>query len=193
MLAKFRQLVVRSFRPIMTGFSSFQKKQKVGSITDLDIYQITKSVESGAVILSLGYGHIGNVLIPGHWSHAALVVDDEWVIEALGRGVVKTRLKDFLKTKDEICVMLPKFADISQQVDAVIEAEKLVGMPYDWEFEPNDEQFYCFELVWHAYDTVIEDCPFQRRKIFGVETILGDDFIESGLWQTIFYLGRDTI
>lgn len=143
-------------------------------------------IEPGAVILTVRRGEFGNILIPGYWSHGAICQDKNWVIESLGRGVVKTRLSDFLKSKDDFIILLPKFADMAQQLAAVNVANRLVGMPYDWEFEPNDQEFYCFELIWYAYNAVVEDSPFERVMYFGEETILGDDFIDSGLWQPVF-------
>ena len=182
MLAKFRFWFLRTIRPILKSLGSIAGKYP-GSLEMRHMNEALRHLKPGAVILTLKRGQLSNLLIPGHWSHAAIVISDNWVIEAVGKGVVKTRMKDFLLSKDEFLILHPTFATDAEMLLAVLQAQRLVGMPYDWEFEPNDQQWYCFELCWHAYNQAVPGNPFQRKQVFEILTVQSMDFLDKRVWD----------
>lgn len=192
-LLDIKRAVLDVVKPILKGLGGILPVDNLGTITAQQSFEARRCIRPGTVILTLRYYEFGNWLIPGYWSHAAIALDSDWVVEAVGRGVVQTRMGDFLRSKDEILVVEPRFATNSQMARAAYEAKRLVGMPYDWDFEPNDSDFYCFEVCWHAYDKAVPRSPFRRSIYFGEKTVLGDDFLVETNWRRLYSVSRDKV
>ncbi|MCM1451179.1 MAG: hypothetical protein NC102_02890 [Clostridium sp.] len=71
------------------------------------------------------------------------------VIEATpSRGVVATPLDSFLAEPVVAMRLSPGVADADKAIER---ARLMIGMPYDWEFDPANAKMYCSELVQAAY------------------------------------------
>ncbi|MBV9100299.1 MAG: hypothetical protein JO198_04560 [Candidatus Dormibacteraeota bacterium] len=66
-----------------------------------------------------------------YWNHAAMIVDAEHIVEALGSGVTRSRL-DKYKPKEYFLVELGESAHPVDREQAVAFALQCVGQPYDW-------------------------------------------------------------
>lgn len=93
-------------------------------------------------------------------SHVGIVSienNTNYVIEAIGKGVVKTLIDSFLsrsldadgnpkvivgRLKDSLQNLIPK---------ALKYAHQFIGKPYDQKFEMNDSAFYCSELIYRIF------------------------------------------
>lgn len=144
-------------------------------LTSTDFYDIVKLARPGDILCATRYGEISNLFIPGDYKHAAVYVGGEipTVIEAVGKGVVETKLVDFVMSRD-LCVLLrPRWTDGAQ---AVVEAWKLVGKPYDYQFRAGNDAFYCAELIKVIYGT--DKSPIVEKARWKTLVILPQDFVD---------------
>lgn len=112
----------------------------------LDYEQILARSLPGDILLTHTSGEFTNLFILGFWKHSAIVGVNGAVIEAVGEGVKRTHFFDFLRGKDYVSlVRLPVTERV--RTDAASWATKYLGSGYDFEFESNDAEFYCSELV----------------------------------------------
>jgi len=147
-------------------------------------YSITLSaganLKSGSVLLSKSFGELANIIIPGDFSHAA-IYDGEMIIEAKTKGVSRTSIYDFMMTKDDVIILEPLFCDDIGMKKAALKCLHMVGLPYDYNFDPSTKAFYCSELVSYGYS---EFGKWNKRNTFGVETVVPDDFYKSAKSKT---------
>ena len=188
MLTWFRQKLLDAFMPVTRAAGKVSlPKRNIGSKEYRDI---KVRLAPGMVFLTRTDWCLTNSMIPGAYKHGAIYLGDSVVIEALGTGVSKTDLIDFLLTKDRVRVMTPKFADPVEMADAAAFAETLVGRPYDYQFRGGNEAFYCFEVIYAAYrearikrqerdglGTPVVD--WDLRDYMGEPTVVGDDFLRA--------------
>ena len=129
----------------------------------------------GSVLISKTFGELANIFIPGDFSHAA-IYNGSFIIEAKTKGVSRTNVFDFMMSKDDVIILEPLFCDEGAMLDAAIKCSKMIGKPYDFNFDPSTSAFYCSELVSYGYS----DFPqWNKRTSFGVETVIPDDFYKS--------------
>lgn len=94
------------------------------------------------------------------FSHNGLLKkeNENWyVLEAIGKGVSKTPIKDFLyrhvdeqgNPKVMVGRLKPEFMPLIPA--AIQEAEKHLGKPYDHAFDFDNDAFYCSELMHFAF------------------------------------------
>lgn len=147
-------------------------------ITSKDYRSLKEVCRPGTILLSRTKAEITNLVIPGFFKHAAMVVNENEVTEAIGVGVVRTDLIDFLMSKDYVIAIHPKFANPTQMEKAAKVAIAQEGKPYDFDIIMSDlKSFYCSELIFFSYDEVIGEMPFVPREILGRDTIAPSDFL----------------
>lgn len=150
-----------------------------------------KLLQPGMVCLARKEYEASNILQPGFWKHAAMFVGKDTrgipvMIEAVGKGVCKTGILDFMFTSDYVIVLKPKFADEHQMMNAAGNARSLEGLPYDYQFNPANKAWYCSEVIWWSYNMVVPESPFTTRKTLGVETVTPQDFANAkDKWETV--------
>ncbi len=94
------------------------------------------------------------------FSHVGIITIDKkqiYVIEAISKGVSITSLSKFLsrsldnngKPRIAIGRLNKKYQQLIPQ--AICEARKLVGKPYDDYFDISNDSYYCSELVYFAF------------------------------------------
>lgn len=151
------------------------------------VYRMLVSfLKPGDIFLTRINGELSNLFIPSHFTHGAIYVGNNFVAEAIGQGVTVTDLIDFALTKDEICVVRPKFCDESMMQNVAVWARAKFGTPYDFEFELDNKAFYCFEFCVAAYKAFVK-FPFEPWPRLGRQTYVGDDFVKAEMvWQVIF-------
>lgn len=95
-----------------------------------------------------------------HFSHVGLVYatgDSVWVIEAIGADVHVTSIGKFLERQTDskgnpkvvVGRLKPAYQKLSSK--AVVFALKQIGKPYDDAFLPENEKYYCSELIYEAF------------------------------------------
>ena len=78
--------------------------QKIGKpepiVTVDEVKEALKLIEEGDCILTREDFRLTNIFIPGHWSHAAIYVGNENIVEAIGSGVRPVNFFEMLLKKD---------------------------------------------------------------------------------------------
>jgi len=172
----------------------FIKKQMTGR----DYYEALKYVKPGMVFLTHVDGYLSNSFIPGFWKHAGIYCNHDGntpcVIEATSDGVAETDLITFLMTKDVAAIFMPRFADFKTMKLAAHYARGLIGRPYDYEFQTDNEAFYCSEVIYYAYLKATNGTtPFKLRETMGQQTAIPQDIANAvkkwdKIWHSSSYL-----
>ena len=160
----------------------FTSKEKLMS----DYYEIESILQHGDIILSTSYGHLSNLINPSKLKHALMYIGKEnnipYIIEAVGEGVVKKSLAQWLSSKDEICILRFKdfILDNTQKLKATLWIREQLGKPYDYSFDSQTQDkfknFYCSELVFYATKAANKDAPIELRDTNGILTITPSDY-----------------
>lgn len=160
------------------------------SVTIDDFYEAITHAKSGDAILSIGYGQLSNVFIPGKWSHVGMIVAGPrpYVIEATSKGVVRTDLIQFMLSKDECMIMRSDFTKPHQAKRAAEYAKSFIGKPYDYMFQAGSDAFYCAELIFTCYKEVTGGhMPFEMRERLGSMTVTPQDIRNAkGKWSPVW-------
>ena len=109
----------------------------------------------------------------GKYTHVALVecdsAGDVWIIEAIPeKGVQRKSFSDFdrgfsmLRTFDVYRLTIP-----FDTATVIARATNLVGKPYDEAFLPDNDAYYCSELVQVAFGDLFESKPMNWRDADG--------------------------
>jgi len=127
-------------------------------VTDAWIETVHDKAEHGYWLVVRGT-HIGDQVVAAATaaglSHAA-VFDKERdeVIEAVGKGVVRTPLRELLAQAHRLLIIRPRDYSADEGRAAVERARAVVGNKYDWlgtVGAQNDRRFYCTELCAYSF------------------------------------------
>lgn len=177
MLQSLRRFLIRLLNPINKFLGDLHYAPRYRDLSAKDIWEISKSLKPGDVLISYSSGELTNLLIDGEYKHAAMFTGKGFVVEAVGTGVRRVNFYDFARGKDKIAALRSTFCTEDQAIIAAVTADGLVGKPYDYDFEPNEKAFYCAEIISYCYDLAKETkSPFKTREIMGVMTVLPIDF-----------------
>ncbi len=109
-----------------------------------------------------------------HFSHLGLVYKDSMdsvcVIEAIGTEVQCTPLRTFLnrslntQKKPKVIAMRTDFS-LTQIDSSVIIALSQLSKPYDDYFLPNNDKWYCSELIAYAFNTAMHETIFEQTPM----------------------------
>ena len=133
--------------------------QEASLVTDQWMKEVENKAANGYWLVVRGT-HIGDQIVAAataaKLSHAA-VFDAERgeVIEAVGRGVVRTPLRELLAQAQRLLIVRPRDYTPEAGKKAVERARAVIGHRYDWlgtVGAQSDRRFYCTELCVYAYD-----------------------------------------
>lgn len=134
-------------------------------------------LRAGDIILRKYNCYLDGLFIPGKYSHTGIFIGNDSVIHAIAEGVESCDVIDFLRC-DGFCVLRPS----SGQENAILSAEKFLGLPYDFDFKQDNNKFYCHELVAGCYPMleIKQIIPkFLGGLIKGNRSYLAESFLES--------------
>jgi len=145
-----------------------------------DVRKIIQLSKPGDILVRGFKRYIDGYFIPGVFSHAGLVVNDGNVIHSMAEGVFKQDVINFCRC-DFMAVLRFKESKVTEDdiQQACDNAEKLLGKKYDFEFEDNDDEYYCTEMVLKAWEHKLIIKPAVVKLLFGLikkETINPDQF-----------------
>jgi len=116
--------------------------------------------------------------------------DVNYVLEAVGQGVIPTDLVSFLTSKDLAVGKKPTFCSSEIAMDASRLAVYDLGKDYDYSFSYRNDTKYCFELCADAYENMVKGKKLKRveYKIFGfkVHGVFLSETFQTNDWITVF-------
>jgi len=167
--------VLKTLYPILRLIGKIRFAPKKRRLWGQEMY-LMPLINKGDIILVKARGELTNSLIGGKYKHTLIFCGDGY-IEAVDPCVRKVTFKHILDHYDEICICRAEFLVKSEIERMIAFAEKQVGKPYDYMFEPNMKAFYCSELATAA---IVHAMPYSntwsQRDIFGVKITMPDDF-----------------
>lgn len=94
------------------------------------------------------------------WSHCGILVrrDGQWQVAQALINVHYTPLIEYLIQCRDLRVNSFRMKGITEEQRTKIQPgiTKLLGKPYDINYEPDDSKIYCSELVWKVYDRELD-------------------------------------
>ena len=146
--------------------------------------EIQAKVKPGDVLMSAdlaypGWGRMEHWTVGSTYTHAALLGDDGAVYEAVGEGVSKTTLEQFLAGRKKIAVARTGMSQEGAR-SATQFAQDQVGKPYDNAFDYSENGgFYCSELVSKSLEA--GSCPLTipMKSVFGKQAVAPDAFLKA--------------
>jgi len=181
----FWDWLLKKLKPFTVWWGKLHLPFTRKKITGKFYYKVRDLIEPGTVLLTSTHGEFSNLINPVDIKHGAIYIGKAadgicYVTEALGRGVVKTDLITFLTTKDVVVGVKPTFL-LPQEAPLIkMEAEKLIGIPYDYLFQKDRKKLYCFENIATVFKAVRPDLNLKcteivkGKRIYDSNTFLKD-------------------
>lgn len=110
-------------------------------------------LKAGDIILTVDKKKLTSILIPGHFSHAALCIskDGEWeVSEMTHKHYTKSCFFDLCKESDEVAIYRCYDWDEEYILKVVEACKSLSDASYDTQFKLGVKALYCSELVYES-------------------------------------------
>ncbi|MCD4773018.1 MAG: hypothetical protein K8R41_06510 [Bacteroidales bacterium] len=153
---------------------------------------LKKVLKPGMIILSHKNFELTNVFIKGYWTHTAIVISDDEVVEATGKGVHKKTIEQLITTIDDYIILKPLFCDEYAMQKASSYVADVVGYPYNFSFRQYTRSFYCSELIYWAYFRSITSNGNNNKyyqtitEFLGEKIIMPQHFTETkSLWKAV--------
>ena len=156
--------------------------QQVPCVTPERVEEVRERLRPGDILLERRTWYLSNAFLPGFWPHAALYIGTEEelrglgvledpavaehlaalrtagpdgekpvVIEAVSEGVILNSLGHTLHA-DYAAVLRPRLDDAAR-AEAIVQAFRHVGKPYDFEFDFfTSDKLVCTELIYRVYE-----------------------------------------
>jgi hypothetical protein len=185
------KIVIRFFLGLLTPFikwtASIYAPYSRKKITGKHYYIYRDLIEVGTVFLTKTNGELSNLINPVNKNikHGALYVGYiegiPTVIEAVGKGVIFTDLVTFLTSKDKVIGLKPDFITQDDKIHIGVEAQKRIGLAYDYFFNTNNNAYYCFELIVDIFKSIKPNVILKsveiikNYRIYDESTFLEDD------------------
>jgi hypothetical protein len=169
-------------RTLSTGLLGFMGRRIPSTMPEVSpekMDELREKIKPGDVLMSAdlsypGWSRMEYWAIGSHYTHAALAGSDGFVYEAVGEGVIKTTLNEFLEGRKKIAVARPGL-DEKQAETATEYAKSHLGKPYDGVFNfGSDDEFYCSELVAKSIKAADVNKAAPMGKIFGKDAVSPD-------------------
>lgn len=136
-------------------------------MTEQDCIEILEVIQDGDVLLTHTSGELSNLFL-AFFGHGAIFSKGS-IFEAVTKGTKETDPMFFLSRKDDVLVLRPKFHINKDTLHYFLSSNE--NKEYDYEFESEDGQFYCFEYVATGIN------KNAKVKVYPVKTPLGAKYL----------------
>lgn len=152
-------------------------------MNQIKVAKIKDSLFEGDCILSYTSGSFSNLWIKGKYKHVGIYVGNDYIVEAVFKGVVSTHINDFCFKKDNIAIIRPATGStIKNRLDVVKRAMKIIGAKYDFDYVRGGDTFYCSEVIEECWGELV---TVPVRKILGKTVLIPSDLIGHKEWVLI--------
>lgn len=153
---------------------------------------ISNKIKPGMIVLSHKNYEFTNLFIKGYWTHAAVIVSNSEIVEALSSGVMQNEVKDFFSTSDDFIILEPINMDNRSRDEAINFIKNKVGSPYNFSFIQSEDKFTCSDLVGRAYKIPIPESEEDASESFSFISYLTSDVLrpeqvlqQNGMWKVV--------
>lgn len=153
-------------------------------------YKIQSLLNYGDLLFKVDEKSPSSLLIGGMWSHVAVYIGKNQIVEMTSDGHVKSTLFDLCKGSDHVAIGRIRASDeyISQFAGECI-LYNLTVVGYDTSFDLNSfDKMYCSEMIYHADVDKVLDIKLSSK--FGYTYVSPDDVFNSSNID-IVYNSRD--
>lgn len=162
----------------------FFKRKSFGSRAYRNFIEM---VRPGDLVFTKSDGFFLNILNPSKpYKHVGIVTvvhdSDVFIVEAVGKGVVKTHAFDFFKDKSHMGIY--RIGDYGNLYRVIRSAVDKIGSAYDHSFASGNKKYYCFELAALAFRP-IPSIIIKKRKVLWREQFLAQSFIDSAQFNPV--------
>jgi hypothetical protein len=146
----------------LTGHLYFHKypsfvvyRPNIHRVRGKDVRKILNVIEPGDILLRRFDSYLNTILTPGFWGHAGIYIGENDVVHSISQGCTQEDILNFCRA-DAVAVLrlkngpMPKFREI-----AIALADKHV--PYDYDFQSDNDAYYCTELTDYLSDWVFKE------------------------------------
>jgi len=164
-----------------TGKLSLPMKSYAPTERELSFFRGNKNY----ILLTRRDKIFSNLFIKGYWKHVARSTDYGVIVEAISKGVTKRSVFERLRASSDYVVIRTKFTDKTDEVAVSDEIEDYIGEKYDWEYQGDNDDLYCSELIWQGYMDAIGEFPIGPRRVGCQDIILPNAFDNSKYFELI--------
>ena len=125
----------------------------------IGLYLLSDKQEGDVLMQSLPHSELADAIETASrspWSHCGILVKREgrWQVAQALTDVHYTPLIEYLIQCRDLSVTSFRVKGLTKEEKARLQPgiAKLLGKPYDINYEPDDRKIYCSELVWKVYD-----------------------------------------
>jgi hypothetical protein len=123
------------------------------------LYLLSDKQEGDVLLQSLPHSALTDAIETvsrSPWSHCGILVrrDGHWQVAQALMDVHYTPLLEYLIQGRDLRVTSFRARNLTEEQKARLKLgiARLLGKPYDINYEPDDRKIYCSELVWKVYD-----------------------------------------
>lgn len=123
------------------------------------LYMLSDKQEGDVLMQSLPHSELVDAIETASrspWSHCGILVkrDGHWQVAQALMNVHYTPLIEYLIQDRDLRVTSFRMKGLTEEQKVKLQPgiAKLLGKPYDINYEPDDRKIYCSELVWKVYD-----------------------------------------
>ncbi|HEY4245425.1 MAG TPA: YiiX/YebB-like N1pC/P60 family cysteine hydrolase [Lacunisphaera sp.] len=147
------------FRPVVVVVAVVVAVGFYYRLDRIAFYLLSDKQEGDVLLQSLPHSELADAIETASqspWSHCGILVkrDGHWQVAQALMDVHYTPLIEYLIQGRDLRVTSFRVKDLTQEQKAKVQVgiTKLLGKPYDINYEPDDRKIYCSELVWKVYD-----------------------------------------
>lgn len=161
--------------------------------SSMNLDTIRDLIHPGMIVLSRREFQLSNYFIEGYWTHSAMVMPRDKIIEATYDGVRVNEYDNFFPRTDDFILLKPRFCDASNMEKACNIALETIGYPYSFDFNTSFDSFYCSKLVVNVYaracgwDVIRHFLPTSCRQLSKGKIIRPSDLHDDQhAWEVVF-------
>jgi len=155
---------------IMFGHTAYEMKGE-------DVRDVLNIIKPGDIVLRRYNHYVSGLMIPGHFTHAAIYMGDGKIVHMLGDGIDKQDILTFCRC-DQVAIIRCNDEQINKIAIKKSASYFKQGIKYDFDFDFSDgKEFSCTEFI----NDIFNHPKMDRIK---ENYIMPDDFLT--LDKTIF-------